>query len=361
MASFKTKVQRIWDGGRTEDGPGAITAGLRFLSFPYGAAVALRNRLYDRQILRQERLPCPVISVGNLTVGGTGKTPTVIFIANLLKERGSRPAVLSRGYGGHAGASVNVVSDGNRILLGWRDAGDEPILIAGAAPGVPVLTGGVRLLTGRVAIERFGADVLILDDAFQHRALFRNLDILLVDTRRPFGNGFVLPRGPLRETPGTLRRAHLIIRTGEEEGPAAPLPAASGLPSFRGIRRPLGLVEAGTGQVLPLAELKGRRVCAFAGIGRPEAFRESLTGLGADVASFRAFPDHHPYTRIDIDALRRLSDESRVVRIVTTEKDAVRLADHADFLRNLTLLRIGMEISPAEPFAELIFSRVAVK
>ena len=354
LRSPEERLKKIWEGERT-----AGASALRLLSLPYGAAVALRNRLYDRGLIRQTKLPCPVISVGNLTVGGTGKTPTVIFIANLLKERGYRPAVLSRGYGGNVKASVNIVSDGNRVLLGWRDAGDEPILIAGAAPGVPVLTGSRRLLTGRAAVGRFGADVLILDDAFQHRALFRNLDIVLADAVRPFGNGFILPRGPLREMPEALRRAHLLIRTGAEADPTDPLQGASGLPSFRGIHRPLGLVEAGTGRVLPLAELKGRRVCAFAGIGRPEAFRRSLTGLGAEFASFRAFPDHHPYSRTDIDALRRLADENGAGRIVTTEKDAVRLADHPDFLAEVSFLRIGMEISPAEPFAELIFSRLA--
>jgi tetraacyldisaccharide 4'-kinase len=359
LISFKTGVQRIWNDERTAGASGAGAAALRLLSLPYAAAAALKNRLYDRELLRPTKLFCPVISVGNLTVGGTGKTPTVIFIANLLKERGYRPAVLSRGYGGHAGASVNVVSDGNHVLLGWREAGDEPVLIAGALPGIPVLTGPKRSLTGGAAVERFGADVLILDDAFQHRALFRNLDIVLVDAVRPFGNGFILPRGPLREIPEALRRAHLLIRTGAEADPAVPPQGASGLPSFRGVHRPLGLAEAGTGRVQPLAELKGRRVCAFAGIGRPEAFRRSLTGLGAEVVSFRAFPDHHPYSRTDIDDLRRLAGGSGAGRIVTTEKDAVRLADHPDFLKEVFLLRIGMEISPAGPFAELILSRLA--
>jgi tetraacyldisaccharide 4'-kinase len=359
LRSFEERLKEIWEGEPRTAASGAIAAALRLLSLPYGAAVALRNRLYDRETLRQEHLPCPIISVGNLTVGGTGKTPTVIFIANLLRGHGYRPAVLSRGYGGHTSASVNIVSDGNHILLGWRDAGDEPILIAGAAPGVPVLTGGRRLLTGRAAVERFGANVLILDDAFQHRSLFRNIDIALVDALSPFGNGFMIPRGPLREMPAALRRAHLIIRTGAEGYPADPLPGASGKPTFRGIRRPLGFVEEETGRVLPLEDLKGRSVSAFAGIGRPEAFRESLNRLGVEIASFRAFPDHHPYTPADIDALRLLAGESRAARIVTTEKDAVRLADHPDFLRELTLLRIGMEISPAEPFAELIFSGVA--
>ncbi|MCE5262687.1 MAG: tetraacyldisaccharide 4'-kinase [Deltaproteobacteria bacterium] len=339
-----------------------VAAALRLLSLPYAAAVALRNRLYDRGILRREQLPVPVISVGNITVGGTGKTPTVIFIANLLKQRGFHPAVLSRGYGGRSGAAVRIVSDENGILCGWREAGDEPVLIARAAPGVPVLAGSRRLLTGREAVRRFGADVLILDDAFQHRALCRNLDIVLVDALCPLGNGFILPRGPLRETPKALRRAHLILRTGAEEEPGGePLPKASRLPSFRGIRRPLGLVEAKTGRVRPLAELKGVKVCAFAGIGRPGSFRRSLSRLDADIVSFRAFPDHHPYSRADIDALRILARESGATRIVTTEKDAARLADHPDLLRELTLLRIGMEISPAEPFAELIFSAIAIK
>ncbi|MBU0575377.1 MAG: tetraacyldisaccharide 4'-kinase, partial [Proteobacteria bacterium] len=174
-------------GEQTTGASCALAAALRLLSLPYGAAVAARNRLYDRGLLRQQKLPCPVISLGNLTVGGTGKTPTVIFIANLLNERGYHPAVLSRGYGGSTRAPVNVVSDGKRILMGWREAGDEPVLIARAAPGIPVLTGSRRLLTGRAAIETFGADILILDDAFQHRPLFRGIDMVLLDAARPFG------------------------------------------------------------------------------------------------------------------------------------------------------------------------------
>ena len=181
---------------------------------PTGGIVAARNRLYDGGLLKQQKLPRPVISVGNLTVGGTGKTPTVIFIAHILKDHGYRPAVLSRGYGGSANAPVNVVSDGNRILMGWREAGDEPILIASAVPGIPVLTGSRRLLTGRAAVETFGADVLILDDAFQHRSLFRDIDMVLLDAARPFGNGFLLPRGPLREPRIPLRRADILLRTG---------------------------------------------------------------------------------------------------------------------------------------------------
>ncbi len=355
--SIERLIRKIWD-----EGPNARTTPLRSLlqtfSLPYGAAVSFRNRLYNRGLLRQAKLPCPVVSVGNLTVGGTGKTPTVVLLASLLKEHGFRPAVLSRGYGGHAKASVNVVSDGNRLLLGWREAGDEPVLIAGALPGIPVLTGSKRFLTGKAAVERFGADILILDDAFQHRSLFRDLDIILIDTTHPFGNGYLLPRGPLREPPTELRRADILLRTGDADD-ATLLREAPSLPAFRGIHRPRELVEAGTGQVSPPTTLRGRKICAFAGIGSPEAFRRSLAALGAEVASFRAFPDHHPYGHSDIEAVRRIAENSGASLIVTTEKDGVRLSDFPDFQAMISFLRIGMEITPAGPFAELIFSRLA--
>ncbi|MCX5837849.1 MAG: tetraacyldisaccharide 4'-kinase [Deltaproteobacteria bacterium] len=358
LRSFDERLKEIWEGERTGSASGAIATVLRLLSIPYGAAVALRNHLYDRELLRPMKLPCLVVSVGNLTVGGTGKTPTVILLAALLKEHGYRPAVLSRGYGGHAKASVNVVSDGKRVILGWREAGDEPVLIAGALPGIPVLTGPKRSLTGKAAVERFGADILVLDDAFQHRSLFRDIDIVLVDAARPFANGFLLPRGPLREPPQALRRAGILLQTGDADH-EEPLREVASLQSFRGIRRPRELVEAATGRVSSPAALRGQKVFAFAGIGSPEAFRRGLTALGAKVVSLQAFPDHHPYGRSDIEALRRLAAESGAARIVTTEKDGVRLADFPDFQAEISLLRIGMEITPAGPFAELIFSRLA--
>ncbi|MDP2838666.1 MAG: tetraacyldisaccharide 4'-kinase, partial [Syntrophales bacterium] len=234
----------------------------------------------------------------------------------------------------------------------------EPILIARAAPGIPVLTGSRRLLAGRAAVETFGADVLILDDGFQHRSLFRNIDMVLLDAARPFGNGFLLPRGPLREPPDSLRRADILLRTGDAEN-KEPLREAASLPSFRAIHKPQGLVAGGTRRIETVAALRGQKVFAFAGIGSPEAFRRSLTELGAAVVGFRVFPDHHPYDLSDIDKLRRLAAKSGAARIVTTEKDGIRLVDFPDFLAELFLLRIVMEISPAEPFAGLIFPRLA--
>jgi tetraacyldisaccharide 4'-kinase len=357
--TLEETVQRSW----VEDPTGSLITPfnslLRLLSLPYRGAVAARNGLYDRRLFQQVRLPCPVISVGNITVGGTGKTPMVILLAKLLREKGRRPAVLSRGYGARTKAPVNTVSDGNRILMGWHEAGDEPILIARSVSGVPVLTGPRRLLTGRAAIGHLGADILILDDAFQHRALYRDLDIVLIDAAHPFGNGRLLPGGPLREPAKSLGRAHFLIRTGDRE--PEPLPSEiPELPSFRGFHRPLAVLEGGTDRLLPTASLQGQKVCAFAGIGRPEAFRRSLNELASEIVSFRPFPDHHPYSPADIDSLRRLAGKTRAERIVTTEKDGVRLTDFPDFLTEVSLLRIGMEITPADAFAELIFSRLGI-
>jgi len=358
--NLEVTIQGIWNeakqGGRTA----FLRAGLRLLSLPYRGGVAARNRLYDLGLLPQVKLPCPVIAVGNLTVGGAGKTPTVILLANLLREKGYRPAVLSRGYGGRAGDPVSIVSNENQILMEWGEAGDEPVLIARAIPGVPVLTGAKRHLTGRAAVEQHNANVLILDDAFQHRQLFRDLDIVLVNAALPFGNGRLLPGGPLREPKASLRRAHLIIRTGAEEDPIEPLEEApSGIPLFRGIHRPQGIIEGRTGRLLPAALLQKEKVCAFAGIGRPEIFRRSLIALGAQVVSFKVFPDHYPYKHSDLDTLRRLAAQTGANRIITTEKDGIRLTEFPDFQAEISLLRVEMEIAPLGPFAELIFSRLA--
>ena len=213
------------------------------LSLPYGAAIGLRNRLYNGGGLPRTKLPCPVISVGNLTVGGTGKTPLVMLLAELMQEAGQRPAILSRGFGGRSTRGVQVVSDGRRLLATPETAGDEPVLMARTLPSVPVLTGPDRVRTGKVALDRFGAKLLILDDAFQHRRLVRDLDIVLTDLALPFGNGCLLPAGPLREPVQALRRARIVIRTGSE-AEARTTPASADDGGLRGFHRPCELSAA---------------------------------------------------------------------------------------------------------------------
>lgn len=329
---------------------------LRLLSLPYEAAIRVRNHLYDRGVLPRVRIGRPVVSVGNVTVGGTGKTPLVMLVAKLLLEAGHRPAILSRGFGGRPARPILVVSDGNRILAGPEAAGDEPVLMARTLPTVPVLTGPDRAKTGAAAIDRFGANVLILDDAFQHRRLVRDLDIVLTDIRLPFGNGSLLPAGPLREPAQALDRAQIVVRTGsEEEVRRAPAVASE----LRGYRRPCELIRGDGRERHPATALSGKRVLAFAGLGRPDDFRKTLRALGAEVEVFLPYADHCPYRRADVAAISEKAAAAGANLIVTTEKDAVRLGHYPDFLERTFQLRIDMDILPCrERLAALILERI---
>jgi len=317
------------------------------LSLPYGAAVRARNRLFDLGVLRQDDVGCPVVSVGNLTAGGTGKTPMTILLARMLKARGLRPAVLSRGYGGKSTAGVLVVSDGAQILAVAEEAGDEPVLMARRLPGIPVLAGAKRAVTGRYARENFGADVLVLDDGFQHRWIRRDLDIVLLDSRKPLGNGFLLPRGPLREPPESLERAGVVVFTRSEDLPG---PMDTGLSSLLSGRlmlrtriRPTALIGI-DGAEFPLSFLAGKRVFAFAGIAQPESFRKTLEDLGAIVAGFRAMPDHHRVGAAEMLQIERGLGETGAELLLTTEKDGVKFSRTAPFSRRLFCLAIETEI-----------------
>jgi len=251
MKCIQEKLTAIWNDDHLSEFSNPFCSFLYTLSLFYGAGVRLRNSLYDSRLFEAKRLPCPVVSVGNITVGGTGKTPMVILIANMLLRKGRRPVVLSRGYAAKGKRSLTVVSDGKRILAGPDESGDEPFLIAVSAGGVPVLTGRNRHTAGMHAIEKLGADTLVLDDAFQHRQVFRNVNILLLDAERPFGNGCLLPRGTMREPGGALRRADIIVLTRADEH------ASSGLkqkierirpdvPVFIAWHRPVGIVPLST-------------------------------------------------------------------------------------------------------------------
>ncbi len=348
MAAFRDRWGRLWYGGNGAAGERLFRAISAPLAAAYGAAVAVRNGLYRRGVLRQERLPCPVISIGNLVVGGAGKTPMTLWIAGMLRQEGFRPAILSRGYGGKARQAVRVVSDGTKICMDVALAGDEPFLLARACPGVPVLTGRSRAEAGRLARASFGADVFLLDDGFQHRRLARDLDIVLLDAAAPFGNGRLLPAGPLRETPGALGRAHAIVLTRADSGP---FPVRAWLaqrfpdtPVFQARHTPVCLRDP-AGTSLDPSFLAGKKTYAFAGIARPETFRQTLETLGAAVIGFRAFPDHHPYTEEDLRTIQGEATAGQAACLVTTAKDAVRLERTRAIPRDLRVLEIAM--SPA--------------
>ncbi len=355
--------QRIWNDDVSIRRFSPTRAILYLFSLVYGLIVHLRNRLYDRQILTSVKLSCPVISVGNLTVGGTGKTPCVIALGQLLQRLGFQPVVISRGYGGKSPGPVNIVSDGKRILLDAREAGDEPLLIARTLPGIPVITGAKRALTGRAAIDRFGAQVLICDDAFQHRQIVRDIDIVLLDAAKPLGNGYLLPRGELRESIDGLHRADCLILTRSDTAhrlypDVAKIVDATGIPVFRASHR-LREVIGPEGDIMPQSELRGKKVCAFSGIAKPESFRKLLQEAGAEILSFIDFPDHYAYDGRDLEELENFFRTLTADYWVTTEKDAMRLAVHPGFLKKIHVLRMEMAIGPAQPsFEDFIAERL---
>jgi tetraacyldisaccharide 4'-kinase len=325
---------------------------LTTLSYPYNWAHELRLQAYHRGWAAIRRLPCRVISIGNLTLGGTGKTPVVEVVAGLLQEEGIRVCVLSRGYGGKAQSGITVVSDGERCLVPPEVAGDEPVLLAEHLAALPVIVGKDRYAAGMLAVERFGADAIVLDDGFQHVQLARDLDILLLDAWRPFGDGRLFPRGDLRDRPAAVARADAIVLT-RWESAAAPsllLPplCRSDLPLFCSQHRPLDLRVLADGHILPLTCLEGQRIVAFCGIGTPHHFRLTLQRLGAEIVAFEAFPDHHPYRRSEIEQLVMVAKEYHVDIIVTTEKDGVRLRRLAPLAGQVWELRIRATIVERE-------------
>lgn len=348
MMSF----DKIFHRTLAEDRPpilAPLSALLRLASWFYGLGHGFRLRAYRCGWWRAERLNCRVISVGNLTLGGTGKTPMVVKIARILKDRGLRPAVLSRGYGGGSRSAVNVVSDGREVLLAASEAGDEPVMIARKLGDVPVLTGRDRRRTGRYAIDRLGADILILDDGFQHLALARDLNILLLDWQRPFGNRRLFPAGELRDPISETARADLICFTRCPQGQkAAQAELPAGVPVVHAAYRSQSLLPLGGGEALAPESLKGERVAAFAGIARPVDFLQQVEAIGAEVVHFQAFPDHHAYTGEECEAFARAAGSRGAKFILVSEKDSVKLSA-GSFSLPVFALAVEMEFLEGDP------------
>jgi tetraacyldisaccharide 4'-kinase len=305
---------------------------LWLLSKPYGWATRLRNRLYDRGWKRTYRAPVPVVSVGNLTLGGTGKTPCVEYVARYYRGQELLVATLSRGYGSAEGRNDEV-----RVLEMNLD-------------DVPHLQGADRVALARAAAEELESEVLVLDDGFQHRRLARDLDVVLLDATEPWGHGHLFPRGLLREGPRGLARAGAVVLTRCDLVTPEALARlrervarlAPGVPVTQTSHRPVEWVNAERA-VRVLEALRGRPVAAFCGVGNPEAFRRTLEGFGAEVVAFRAYPDHHAYTRTDVEGLRSWArQQAAECVVVTTQKDLVKLPLTRIGGRELWALRIRL-------------------
>ena len=310
------------------------------LSLPYGAAVRLRNRMFDYGWLHCDRPPVPVVSIGNLTLGGTGKTPAVEYAARFYQQLHRRIAILSRGYGKAADADIN----------------DEGAVLEQNLPDMIHLQGPDRVALAKQAVQA-NCNLILLDDGFQHRRLARDLDIVVVDSTSPWGHDRMFPRGFLREPPTALARADLVMLTRCDQVEPRDVAAirrriqrhAPHVPVVESIHAPVGLIRWPPGDALPgerqpASALERRPVAAFCGIGNPNGFRRTLEQLGADVVAFRAYADHHHYSRRDREDLARWADSLPLdAWVVTTQKDQVKLRTPDLGGRALWALRIALQ------------------
>jgi tetraacyldisaccharide 4'-kinase len=330
-----------------------------------GEAVSRWTALFACGLASPRRLPVPVLSVGNISVGGSGKTPFVEMLADRLRERDQQVVIILRGYRGGS-TKPTVVSDGTRVRCEPPVAADEAYLLAAHLPGVAVLTGANRYQVGEVAIGQVACGVIILDDGFQHRRLHRDLDIVLVDAVNPLGYGRLLPSGLLREPPEALERADIVVVTNADAGrdvdsairairqyaPAAPI--------ARAVHRPISLIDVRSEDRVGLERLTGQRALAVSGIANPSRFEAMLGQLGARVAAHRIFPDHHRYTSADLEFISRAAKDGGASIVVTTEKDMVKLAylDIARVDAPLYALSISCELLEGAELLEAMLSRL---
>jgi len=320
----------------------------RIFSPAYSLVMLVRAYLYRNDIfLKSQRLPVPVISIGNLTLGGTGKTPMVRYVARLLMDRGVRPAIVSRGYGGKAAGRVNIVADRTKTLLPPEMAGDEPFMLAEALPGVPVLTGSQRARVARHAVEVFGANLIVMDDGFHHLVLF--------SARTLLGNGRVFPGGELREPLSALNRAHAFVITGVDASNRSVVEdfhrrlqgSFPAKPVFLGEYLPAGIWHSSQDMACTLVEARSMEVFSFAGIANPESFRQTLRQEGFSVTGSTEFRDHHDYTAQDVAALVAAAQASGARALITTEKDFVKLRP---FFGSFPILALTIELRMGQEF-----------
>lgn len=323
-------------------------------SIIYSFVMRLRAAAYANGLLRVKRLAVPVISVGNITMGGTGKTPTVLLLARELMSRGKRVAVLTRGYGGSLEGGIHIVSDGKSLLLSPAEAGDEPCLLASTLPGLMVVMGSDRYLAGSLALKELSPDCFILDDGFQHQRLGRNLDILLLDWKAPFGNGRTLPAGFLREPVSAVKRAQLAIFTRAVAGRGRPDVLPRSIPACTSSHALTGFTTLGGGNLSPFSELAGRRIIAFCGIADPAAFFDGLESCGVKLISTLALPDHSEYGKEEMEALGSLKRQYKADCFITTAKDAVKLLPYRTIMGDCYVAQLEIALHDPGPFYEAL-------
>lgn len=342
---------------------------LRFMSFIYGLGVAAKLGLYKYGILKQHKLACRVISLGNITVGGTGKTPTAQRLAAIIRDMGYRVVILNRGYRASWRGQVGLVSDGRRIFMSVNEAGDEAYLLAKNLPGVAVVIGKNRTITGDYAVENLKAEVIIMDDGYQHWQLARDLDIVLVDTLNMFGNSFLLPRGTLREPLKNLNRADAFLLTKVDQSTddardvirdtlARYNSKALVVESIHSPRCFIEIEDWYKGvrpETVALEAIRNRRVLAFSAIGNPSSFEQTITDIGVELVDAVRYTDHHDYTMAEMQCVMQKAVDKKAYALVTTEKDAVKIPSefiHSE--RPLPVYVLGIEVRVVDGYEELM-------
>lgn len=353
-----------------------LLALLRLVSYLYEFGVCCKLSLYKIGVMRREKLDCCVISIGNITVGGTGKTPTAQKMALLIKEMGYRVVILNRGYRSHWARDIGVVSNGEKIFMTAYEAGDEAYLMAKTLPGIPVIIGKNRAVTGKYAVKKLNAEVIIMDDGYQHWQLQRNLDVVLVDTLNMFGNGCVLPRGTLREPLQNLDRGDLFLLTKTDQSSKLNRTQLrekiaqynSRAPIVESVHHPKNFVEIadwykGIDQhVKDLADLHGKDVMVFSAIGNPSSFEQTLSSIGLKILEAVRYPDHHDYGMVEMQYINERASSLKAVAMIATAKDAVKIPTEFIYSkREIPLYILNMEISITEgmdKFKECVMSAI---
>ncbi len=348
MESLKKKIEEIILG-REGSRDFSLAALLSITSGMYGQITRLRQFSYRKNLAKSRSLPCTVISIGNITLGGTGKTPMTIYLAELLNRLGRKVVILSRGYRGEAEKRGGLVSDGKKLFMTPDQAGDEPFMMAGILRDVPIFVGSNRVQNGRTAIKRFQPDVILLDDGFQHFQLKRDIDLVLLDHANPFGNGRLLPRGPLREPVSALARGDAFIMTRSDHSsdnlPDLLKDQVKRKPIFhtRHIPYICYVLRGNATYSMGPDFIKGKKGFAFSGIAKNSDFRDSLKAFSFALAGFSEFPDHHQYKEKELASVGREAIEQKADFMVTTEKDFSRIGHAKDW--PLPLVVIGIKIS----------------
>ncbi len=378
LTKFKQRIEDIIWSQATENPAWSLEKCLLLASRFYGALAAADRAAYSLGLRKVRRLDCRVVSVGNLVAGGSGKTPFVRWLACTLKRQGLKVAVVSRGYKGKGEKHGVLVSDGRRILASARQAGDEPWLLASTLPGVVVAAGKDRYAMGQMLADRFAPDVIILDDGMQHHSLFKDLEIVLLDGANPLGNGYLLPRGPLREPPRALSRAEVIVFACK--GPVnfskcalPPQHAHLQKAAFRAAYKPVVLFTLAAGRQHQVGwpafcdpaclddKLPALPFFAFSAVARGRDFGAAVKAMGAELAGEIVFSDHHWFSRSDIEQINRQALKAGARMLVTTAKDFVRLAGRHPCPLDLAVVDLMVDLeAKTEEFAKFVIDKLMV-